>query len=193
MSVFYFMENEKEVEEFVFSENKDNYETIKIIEKEGNFLNILKLFSPGTSIRTAVDDMMRAKMGALIVVDKESFSNNFEGSGSTSRKEDLTASITTQVISRYPNGQLKIRGGKEVMVNNEIQIIYLTGIIRPVDITSTNTVSSTKVLNARISYTGKGAISDTETIVQQVPPPSPLRLLHLCPALPGIAPRLSTR
>jgi flagellar L-ring protein precursor FlgH len=90
------------------------------------------------------------------------FSNNFAGSGSTSRKEDLTASITTQVISRYPNGQLKIRGGKEVMVNNEIQIIYLTGIIRPVDITSANTVSSTKVLNARISYTGKGAISDKQ-------------------------------
>lgn len=93
---------------------------------------------------------------------KADFSNDFSGTGSTSRKEDLTASITTQVIGRYPNGQLKIRGGKEVMVNNEIQIIYLTGIIRPVDITAANTVSSTKVLNARISYTGKGALSDKQ-------------------------------
>jgi flagellar L-ring protein precursor FlgH len=90
------------------------------------------------------------------------FSNDFEGSGSTSRKEALTASLTTQVVGRYPNGQLKIRGGKEVMVNNEVQIIYLTGIIRPVDITAANTVSSTKILNARISYTGKGAISDKQ-------------------------------
>lgn len=88
--------------------------------------------------------------------------NGFDGSGSTSRKEDLKAYLTTQVVGRYPNGQLKIRGGKEVMVNNEVQIIYLTGIIRPVDITAANTVSSAKILNARISYTGKGAISDKQ-------------------------------
>ncbi len=90
------------------------------------------------------------------------FKNGFNGAGSTSRKEDLSAFLTTQVVGRYPNGQLKIRGGKEVMVNNEVQIIYLTGIIRPVDITAANTVNSTKILNARISYTGKGAISDKQ-------------------------------
>ncbi|TKB10270.1 flagellar basal body L-ring protein FlgH [Desulforhopalus sp. IMCC35007] len=91
------------------------------------------------------------------------FANGFDGSGSTSRTEDLTASLTTQVVGRYPNGQLKIRGGKEVMVNSEVQMIYLTGIIRPVDITAANTVSSTKILNARISYTGKGSISDKQS------------------------------
>lgn len=90
------------------------------------------------------------------------FTNGFNGNGTTTRKEDLTASLTTQVVGRYPNGQLKIRGGKEVMVNDEVQIIYLTGIVRPVDITAANTVNSTKVLNARISYTGKGAISDKQ-------------------------------
>lgn len=90
------------------------------------------------------------------------FNNAFDGAGSTSRQEDLSAFLTTQVVGRYPNGQLKIRGGKEVMVNNEVQLIYLTGIIRPVDITAANTVNSTKILNARISYTGKGAISDKQ-------------------------------
>lgn len=90
------------------------------------------------------------------------FSNSFNGNGTTTRREDLTASLTTQVVGRYPNGQLKIRGGKEVMVNNEVQIIYLTGIIRPVDITAANTVDSSKILNARISYTGKGSVSDKQ-------------------------------
>ncbi len=90
------------------------------------------------------------------------FSNGFDGNGTTTRNEELTASLTTQVVGRYSNGQLKIRGGKEVMVNNEVQLIYLTGIIRPVDITAANTVSSDKILNARISYTGKGAISDKQ-------------------------------
>ncbi len=93
---------------------------------------------------------------------KADFANGFDGNGTTTRKEDLSAFLTTQVVGRYPNGQLKIRGGKEVMVNNEVQEIYLTGIIRPVDITAANTVSSTKILNARISYTGKGAISDKQ-------------------------------
>ena len=91
------------------------------------------------------------------------FANAFDGNGTTSRKEDLTASLTTQVVGQYPNGQLKIRGGKEVMVNSEVQMIYLTGIVRPVDITAANTVSSAKILNARISYTGKGSISDKQS------------------------------
>jgi flagellar L-ring protein FlgH len=98
-------------------------------------------------------------LNSLVSAD---FTNGFNGNGSTSRKEALTAYLTTQVVGRYPNGQLKIRGGKEVMVNNEVQIIYLTGIVRPVDITAANTVSSAKILNARISYTGKGAVSDNQ-------------------------------
>lgn len=91
-----------------------------------------------------------------------SFANSFEGGGTTVRKEDLAASLTAQVIRVYPNGNLKIRGGKEVRVNNEVQIIYMTGIIRPVDILANNTIDSKNVLNARISYTGKGAISDKQ-------------------------------
>lgn len=90
------------------------------------------------------------------------FSSTFDGEGRTVRSDNLTASLTTQIIGKYPNGNLKIRGGKEVMVNHEIQIIYITGIIRPVDITAANTVDSTKILNARISYTGKGVISDKQ-------------------------------
>lgn len=93
---------------------------------------------------------------------KADFSNSFEGNGSTSKKDVLTASLTTQVIGRYSNGNYKIRGGKEVMVNSEVQVIYLTGIVRPVDITAANTVDSNKILNARISYTGNGSVSDKQ-------------------------------
>ncbi len=88
--------------------------------------------------------------------------NSFQGAGTTVRKEDLDAYLTTQVVDVYPNGNLKIRGGKEVQVNQEVQVIYLTGIVRPVDIMANNTVNSKHVLNARISYTGKGAISDKQ-------------------------------
>lgn len=98
-------------------------------------------------------------MSNLINAD---FSNSFEGNGKTVRSGDLTASLSTQVIDVYPNGNFKIRGGKEVMVNSEVQIIYLTGIVRPVDITAANTVDSNKILNARISYTGRGPVADKQ-------------------------------
>lgn len=90
------------------------------------------------------------------------FEKEFQGDGTTTRSGTFTASLSTQVIELYENGNLKIRGGKEVMVNNEVQIIYLTGIVRPTDITAANTVPSNKILNARISYTGRGSISDNQ-------------------------------
>lgn len=90
------------------------------------------------------------------------FNNSFEGSGKTERSGDLEASLSAQVVGVYPNGNLKIRGGKEVMVNSEVQVIYVSGIVRPVDITAANTVDSNKVLNARISYTGRGPVSDKQ-------------------------------
>ena len=88
--------------------------------------------------------------------------NEFSGSGKTTRSEDLVATLTTQVVEVYPNGNLKIRGGKSVAVNNENQIIYLTGIVRPFDVTASNTIDSSQILNAQITYTGKGAISDKQ-------------------------------
>lgn len=88
--------------------------------------------------------------------------NEFSGSGKTTRSEDLVATLTTQVVEVYPNGNLKIRGGKSVTVNNENQIIYLTGIVRLYDVTASNTVDSGNILNAQISYTGKGSISDKQ-------------------------------
>lgn len=90
------------------------------------------------------------------------FKDNFKGSGKTTRKEDLLATLTTQVIQVYPNGNMKIRGGKSVVVNNENQIIYLTGIVRPWDVSAANEIDSSKILNAQIAYTGKGIISDKQ-------------------------------
>jgi len=90
------------------------------------------------------------------------YDNSFKGSGSTSRKEDLVATLTTQVIEVYPNGNLRIEGGKTVTVNNEDQIIVLTGIVRPNDISPQNVVNSKYILDSRIAYTGKGVISDKQ-------------------------------
>lgn len=90
------------------------------------------------------------------------FTNSFEGSGETSRKEALTATLTTQVVEVLPNGNLRIEGSKTVTVNSETQIVHLAGIVRPVDVSVANIVDSKAVLDARITYTGKGVISDKQ-------------------------------
>ncbi len=90
------------------------------------------------------------------------YENDFEGSGKTSRKEDLVATLTSQVVEVLPNGNLRIEGSKQVTVNNERQIIKLAGVVRQPDVSARNVVDSKNILDARITYTGKGVISDKQ-------------------------------
>jgi flagellar L-ring protein precursor FlgH len=110
-------------------------------------------------LEQTVEDKTKITPSSMI---EASSGNQFSGGGKTTRSENLAATLTTQVVEVYPNGNLKIRGGKSVTVNNENQIIYLTGIVRSYDVTADNTVNSGNILNAQISYTGKGAVSDKQ-------------------------------
>jgi flagellar L-ring protein precursor FlgH len=91
-----------------------------------------------------------------------SLSNNFNGSGSTSRNESMTASVTAVVTEVKPNGNLFIKGTRQVKVNNETQYIILSGQIRPEDISPDNTVLSSYIGDARIEYMGSGPVSDKQ-------------------------------
>lgn len=89
-------------------------------------------------------------------------SNSFSGSGKTSRAEDLVAALTVQIVKIYPNGNLRIAGNKTVTVNNEMQIVKLSGIVRATDISPGNIIDSKNILNARIYYSGQGVLSDKQ-------------------------------
>jgi flagellar L-ring protein precursor FlgH len=91
-----------------------------------------------------------------------STSSKFEGSGATTRKENLVATMTAKVTDVLPTGNLLIEGRRNVKVNNEDQILVLQGTIRPRDISPDNTINSTMIADARISYTGNGVISDRQ-------------------------------
>ncbi len=91
-----------------------------------------------------------------------SASSKFDGSGSTSRSETLTATISAKVIDQLPNGNLRIEGQRNVKVNNEDQIVTIQGTIRQRDITADNTINSIYVADAQISYSGEGIISDRQ-------------------------------
>jgi flagellar L-ring protein FlgH len=86
--------------------------------------------------------------------------NSLKGTGDTSRNGTLTATISARVIRVLDNGNLVIEGRRQLTVNAEDQFLILTGIIRPEDITSDNTVASQFIADARILYTGDGVVND---------------------------------
>jgi flagellar L-ring protein FlgH len=88
--------------------------------------------------------------------------SGFEGSGSTSRSGTLDAYITARVVEVLPNRNLKIIGSREIMVNNEKQIMTIYGIVRPRDISEDNIVLSNFVADARIAYSGAGIVDDRQ-------------------------------
>ena len=93
---------------------------------------------------------------------KGNLKSEFEGDGETSRSGSLDAFITCRVVDVMPNGNLKIVGTREVMVNYENQMIILSGIIRPRDIAENNVIKSKFVSDAKIAYSGSGVINDRQ-------------------------------
>ncbi|MBL4813619.1 MAG: flagellar basal body L-ring protein FlgH [Rhodobacteraceae bacterium] len=89
-------------------------------------------------------------------------SSGFSGDGSVRRNEQLTLRIAATVLSVQPNGVLAISGLQEVRVNNEIRELMVTGFVRPADISRQNEITYDKIASARISYGGRGLISDMQ-------------------------------
>jgi len=81
------------------------------------------------------------------------------GSGTTSQNNSLAGSVTVVVQKVLPNGLLQVRGEKSLMLNQNVETVQLSGYVRPSDIDGGNRVSSQRVANARIGYSGRGAIA----------------------------------
>ncbi len=88
---------------------------------------------------------------------------DFSGQGSSSQSNSLSGSITVTVSEVLRNGSLRIRGEKWVTINQGEEFIRLKGIVRPEDIAADNSVPSYKVADARITYSGKGALADANS------------------------------
>jgi flagellar L-ring protein precursor FlgH len=91
-----------------------------------------------------------------------SMTSGFKGDGTTSRSGDLTAYITCRVTEVLPNGNLRIVGTREILVNHENQVIVLSGVIRPRDIDDQNVIASRFIADAKIAYSGSGIIDDRQ-------------------------------
>lgn len=88
--------------------------------------------------------------------------NKFTGKGATSRADTLTGTLSAMVTEVLPNGDLRVEGRREVVVNSEKQVMTLTGVVRRVDVDTRNTVLSTVIADAKIEYAGLGVVDDVQ-------------------------------
>ncbi len=88
--------------------------------------------------------------------------SSFNGEGSVSRNEKLELRVAATIIDVLPNGVMEISGTQEVRVNFELRELLVTGYVRPADISRQNEITYDKIASARISYGGRGQISDMQ-------------------------------
>ncbi|WP_019959632.1 flagellar basal body L-ring protein FlgH [Woodsholea maritima] len=97
-------------------------------------------------------------------------STSLNGTGSVNRTETIQLTLAAIVVEVLWNGNMVIHGRQEVRVNNEVRELLISGIVRPQDIAADNTIAHTQIAEARVSYGGRGHISDMQrpTIGQEV-------------------------
>ncbi len=94
---------------------------------------------------------------------KGSTEEDFTGAGETTRQGKIIGTITAKVVEVMPNGNLFIESRKEITINNEKQILIVSGMIRNMDISQDNTILSSKVADARVYLIGDGVVQDKQS------------------------------
>jgi flagellar L-ring protein precursor FlgH len=137
--------------------------TIRLAEKT----QASKSASSDASKESSVDTGVPVIGGKGITRNGKNILNNeweteqdFAGKGSSSQSNSLSGNITVTVAEVYPNGNLLVRGEKWLTLNQGEEFVQISGIVRPVDIASDNSVDSYKVADARITYSGQGTLAD---------------------------------
>jgi flagellar L-ring protein precursor FlgH len=88
----------------------------------------------------------------------------FAGSGGAKANNSFNGTITVSVLEVMANGNLRVRGEKQIAINQGTEFIRFSGVVNPRAITVQNTVPSTQVADARIEYVGDGYINEAQTM-----------------------------
>ncbi len=89
--------------------------------------------------------------------------SEFQGSGSTTRSGKLTAILPVRIRRLLPNGDYFVEGSKVLLLNDEETHLYISGVVRPVDIMPDNSVASSLLADVELEYTGRGVLSERQS------------------------------
>lgn len=127
-----------------------------------------KSASTGAAKDTTIDTGFPVLLGTSPTFNGKSLLNNsvtskqdFQGKGSSSQSNSLSGNITVTVAEVLPNGNLLVRGEKWLALNQGEEFVQISGIVRTADIATDNSVPSSRIADARITYGGNGAVSDS--------------------------------
>ena len=102
--------------------------------------------------------------GKDILSASGSADRDFSGQGNSAQSNKLVGQITVTVIQRLPNGNLVVQGEKNLRLNQGNELVQVQGIVRPADVSPDNTISSSKVADARIAYGGRGPVAQSNAM-----------------------------
>ncbi|MFQ5737829.1 MAG: flagellar basal body L-ring protein FlgH [Acidobacteriota bacterium] len=105
---------------------------------------------------------LEGRIAELPKLVDSSHESTFKGDASTRRSSTLRTSISAMVVETLPNGYLIVEGNREVLINNERQLVTVRGIVRPQDISPANTVLSTSVAELEIEVDGRGIVAKAQ-------------------------------
>ncbi len=155
----------------LFQDNKSRHVgdvlTVVLVEKTAASKTATTNTAKDTSVDIGTPTVLGAPVslgGKDVLGANATSSNSFAGKGDSSQSNSLSGNISVTVAQVLPNGNLIVRGEKSLTLNQGKEFVQISGIVRPVDILSDNTVLSTQLADARISYSGQGAVHDSNTM-----------------------------
>lgn len=151
--------------------NESTFESLTSTEKAsrvGDLITVV-IYESATASASADADAKTTSSVGLSASDGSTdleallgLSSDFNGGGAVNRSGKIAANISVIVVSLSDTGLLGIEGEQEILLNNELQMIKISGLVRESDINEDNTVYSPKIANSKIEFIGEGMLSDSE-------------------------------
>ena len=137
--------------------------TINLVENTAAQKTSNASASRNSNIAGGIASLARLPLGGLTGLEAEAGMNSdFAGQGGAAANNAFTGVITVTVIEALPNGNLLVSGEKQIAINQGDEFIRFSGIVNPTTISTSNTVQSTQVADARIEYKGSGYIDESQ-------------------------------
>lgn len=137
--------------------------TVNLVERTQAAKNASTSSNRATGVTAGIPTMTHIPLGYLRSLDLSASSDNkLKGEGSSAADNAFTGTITVTVIDVLPNGNLVVSGEKQLAINQGEEFIRMSGVVNPIFLTTSNTVNSTQVADAKIEYKGSGFIDEAQ-------------------------------